>query len=137
MAYLTIEDFVGSVEVILFPKAYEKNRRVLDMTNKVFITGRVQANVGAEAKLIADSLVSFDSVPRRLWLRFDSQAQYEACRDDLFDILNESDGKDTVTIYCVAEKQRIALPPSQCVKVSSELLYILKNKYGEKNVATT
>ena len=137
MAYLTIEDFVGSVEVILFPKAYEKNRRVLDMTNKVFITGRVQANVGAEAKLIADSLVSFDSVPRRLWLRFDSLAQYEACRDDLFDILNESDGKDTVTIYCVAEKQRIALPPSQCVKVSSELLYILKNKYGEKNVATT
>ena len=137
MAYLTIEDFVGSVEVILFPKAYEKNRRVLDMTNKVFITGRVQANVGAEAKLIADSLVSFDSVPRRLWLRFDSLAQYEVCRDDLFDILNESDGKDTVTIYCVAEKQRIALPPSQCVKVSSELLYILKNKYGEKNVATT
>ena len=137
MAYLTIEDFVGSVEVILFPKAYEKNRRVLDMTNKVFITGRVQANVGAEAKLIADGLVSFDSVPRRLWLRFDSLAQYEACRDDLFDILNESDGKDTVTIYCVAEKQRIALPPSQCVKVSSELLYILKNKYGEKNVATT
>ena len=137
MAYLTIEDFVGSVEVILFPKAYEKNRRVLDMTNKVFITGRVQANVGAEAKLIADGLVSFDSVPRRLWLRFDSLAQYEACRDDLFDILNESDGKDTVTIYCVAEKQRIALPQSQCVKVSSELLYILKNKYGEKNVATT
>ena len=137
MAYLTIEDFVGSVEVILFPKAYEKNRRVLDMSNKVFITGRVQANVGAEAKLIADSLVSFDSVPRRLWLRFDSLAQYEACRDDLFDILNESDGKDTVTIYCVAEKQRIALPQSQCVKVSSELLYILKNKYGEKNVATT
>ena len=107
------------------------------MTNKVFITGRVQANVGAEAKLIADSLVSFDSVPRRLWLRFPSLAQYEACRDDLFDILNESDGKDTVTIYCEAERQRIALPPSQCVKVSSELLYILKAKYGEKNVATT
>ena len=137
MAYLTIEDFVGTVEVILFPRSYEKNRRILDTTNKVFVTGRVQANVNAEAKLIADSLVSFESVPKRLWLRFDSLAVYEEHREELFDILKESDGRDTVTIYCVAEKQRIALPPSQCVRVSSDLLYILKNKYGEKNVATT
>lgn len=137
MAYLTIEDFVGTVEVILFPRSYEKNRRILDTTNKVFVTGRVQANVNAEAKLIADSLVSFESVPKRLWLRFDSLAVYEEHREELFNILKESDGRDTVTIYCVAEKQRIALPPSQCVRVTSDLLYILKSKYGEKNVATT
>ena len=81
--------------------------------------------------------MSFESVPKRLWLRFDSLAVYEEHREELFDILKESDGRDTVSIYCVAEKQRIALPPSQCVRVSSDLLYILKNKYGEKNVATT
>ena len=74
---------------------------------------------------------------RRLWLRFDSLAEYETHRNELTDIVRESDGKDTVTIYCVAEKQRIALPQSQCVKVTSDLLYILKSKYGEKNVATT
>ena len=137
MAYLTIEDFVGSVEVIMFARNYQKYKRLFDTTNKVFVTGRIQADADKPARLTADSVVSFDSVPRRLWLRFDSLAEYETHRDELTDIFKESDGKDTVTIYCVAEKQRIALPQSQCVKVTSDLLYILKSKYGEKNVATT
>lgn len=137
MAYLTIEDFVGSVEVIMFARNYQKYKRLFDTTNKVFVTGRIQADADKPARLTADSVVSFDSVPRRLWLRFDSFAEYETHRDELTDIFKESDGKDTVTIYCVAEKQRIALPQSQCVKVTSDLLYILKSKYGEKNVATT
>ena len=137
MAYLTIEDFVGSVEVIMFARNYQKYKRLFDTTNKVFVTGRIQADADKPARLTADSVVSFDSVPRRLWLRFDSLAEYETHRDELADIFKESDGKDTVTIYCVAEKQRIALPQSQCVKVTSDLLYILKSKYGEKNVATT
>lgn len=137
MAYLTIEDFVGSVEVIMFSRNYQKYKRLFDTTNKVFVTGRIQADADKPARLTADSVVSFDSVPRRLWLRFDSLAEYETHSDELTDIFKESDGKDTVTIYCVAEKQRIALPQSQCVKVTSDLLYILKSKYGEKNVATT
>ena len=137
MAYLTIEDFVGSVEVIMFARNYQKYKRLFDTTNKVFVTGRIQADADKPARLTADSVVSFDSVPRRLWLRFDSLAEYETHRDELTDIFKESDGKDTVTIYCVAEKQRIVLPQSQCVKVTSDLLYILKSKYGEKNVATT
>lgn len=66
MAYLTIEDFVGSVEVIMFARNYQKYKRLFDTTNKVFVTGRIQADADKPARLTADSVVSFDSVPRRL-----------------------------------------------------------------------
>ena len=71
---------------------------------RYLLRGRIQADADKPARLTADSVVSFDSVPRRLWLRFDSLAEYETHRDELTDIFKESDGKDTVTIYCVAEK---------------------------------
>lgn len=137
MAYVTLEDLVGSAEVILFPNAYEKCRKILEATNKVFVTGKIQANVDSDAKLIADNVVSFDSVPRKLWLRFANVSEYEAVKERLFDMIKDSDGKDTVVIYCAEEKKRITLPSSQNVRVSSELLYNLRKEFGDKNVATT
>ncbi|MCX4384161.1 MAG: OB-fold nucleic acid binding domain-containing protein, partial [Parabacteroides distasonis] len=41
MAFLTIEDLMGTVEVIVFPRDYEKNREYLEEENKIFIRGRV------------------------------------------------------------------------------------------------
>ena len=137
MAYLTIEDLLGTVEVILFPKSYEQSRAVLASTRKVFVSGRVQANVDADAKLVADSVMDFDSVPKKLWIRFESNETFEQKKDELFKLLSESDGKDTVIIYCEKEKNRITLPASQSVNVTTDLLRELRDLYGQKNVEMT
>lgn len=137
MAYITLEDLVGSTEILLFPRDYEKNRHILDTTNKIFVTGKVQANVDVDARLICENIVSFDSVPRKLWIRFASLEEYYNNKEKLNELMHDSDGNDTVIIYCTQEKQRITLPSSQNVSVSSELLYNLKRIFGEKNIATT
>lgn len=137
MAYLTIEDLVGTVEVILFPRDYDSNKAVLLRTNKVFVTGTVQSSADADAKLLGSKVVDFNSIQRKLWIRFDSLASYKASQDKLMGMLKDSDGKDLVIIYCVEEKQRIALPESQSVKVNSELIAALRKEFGEKNVETT
>lgn len=137
MAFLTIEDLVGTVEVIVFPRDYTKFRAVFDSTEKVFITGRVTANVDENAKLICENAVAFESVPRKLWIRFSDMAEYEKRQEDLLNIIRDSDGKDSVIVYCAAEKKRLPLPASQSVSISSELVEKLKNIFGEKNVETT
>lgn len=40
MAFLTVEDLVGTVEVVVFPKDYEKNQQWMNEDEKVFIRGR-------------------------------------------------------------------------------------------------
>lgn len=137
MAFLTIEDLVGTVEVIVFPRDYNTYRSVLDSSEKVFITGRVNANVDENAKMICERIVDFDSIPRKLWIRFSDMEEYVNRQEELTNIIKNSDGKDTVIIYCTKENKRIALPPSQSVKVTSELLSELRNIFGEKNVETT
>ena len=137
MAFLTVEDVVGTVEVVVFPNSFTANRVVIDHAEKVFVTGKVQANVDENAKLIWDKVVEFASIPRKLWIRFASLSDYEDKKDELYGILYNSDGKDTVVIYCTKENKRLTLSASRTIRVDSELIQKLQAMYGEKNVTTT
>lgn len=137
MAFLTVEDVVGTVEVVVFPNSFTANHVVIDHAEKVFVTGKVQANVDENAKLICDKVVDFASIPRKLWIRFASLSDYEDKKDELYGILYNSDGKDTVVIYCTKENKRLTLPASRTIRVDSELIQKLQAMYGEKNVTTT
>lgn len=137
MAFLTVEDVVGTVEVVVFPNSFTANRVVIDHAEKVFVTGKVQANVDENAKLICDKVVDFASIPRKLWIRFASLSDYEDKKDELYGILYNFDGKDTVVIYCTKENKRLTLPASRTIRVDSELIQKLQSMYGEKNVTTT
>lgn len=137
MAFLTVEDVVGTVEVVVFPNSFTANRVVIDHAEKVFVTGKVQANVDENAKLICDKVVDFASIPRKLWIRFASLSDYEDKKDELYGILYNSDGKDTVVIYCTKENKRLTLSASRTIRVDSELIQKLQSMYGEKNVTTT
>ena len=82
MAFLTIEDLVGTVEVLVFPQSFNTYRSVIDTSDKVFITGRVSANADENGKLICEKIVSFDSVPQKLWIRFANMAEYQEKQED-------------------------------------------------------
>ncbi len=133
MAFVTLEDLVGSVEVIVFPKAYEQSSSLLNEDSKVFIQGRISVEEDRDAKLIAGKVTSFDDVPRTLWIRFDNRQHYEASMAELDSLLKESDGRDEVAIYLKETKQIKKLGPSMTVK-GVDILDKLKDKYGADNV---
>ena len=137
MAFLTLEDLVGTVEVIVFPKDYTTYRAVLDSSDKLFITGRVSANLDENAKLVCERIVSFDEVPRKLWIRFADEAEYHRQEQGLLSMLEDSDGHDKVIVYCTAQDKRRLLPDSRNIKITAELLAQLRSIYGDKNVETT
>lgn len=137
MAFLTIEDMFGTIEVVVFPRSYNENRGVLEQTDKVFVTGRVQANADENGKLICEKLIPFSDVPRTLWIRMKDEAAYRECEEELTDSLKDLDGRDSVIIYCEKEKSRLKWPASRNICISSQLIELLRKKYGEKNVETT
>lgn len=137
MAYLTIEDLVGTVEVIVFPRTFSTYRNIIEGTDKLFITGRVNANADENAKLICESVVPFEDVPRKLWIRFASEEEYLKKAADLAEELKYSDGKDSIIIYCTKENKRIALPQSRNIRITPDILASLRAQYGIKNVETT
>ena len=99
MAFLQVEDLMGTVEVIVFPKDYEKNASKLVEDNKVFVTGRVSGEDEKDSKLICESITLFEDIPKKLWIKFPTRENYESREQELMELLYESEGKDSVVIY--------------------------------------
>ena len=137
MAFLTVEDLYGTVEVIVFPRDYEKYRTLLEEDAKVFIQGRVTVEEDKPAKLICSGVVPFDAVEKELWIQFLTRADYEEAEQTLFAILGNYDGLENVYIYLSKDRARKLLPKSRCTKVCKELLSELYTKFGEDNVKVT
>ncbi len=134
MAFVTIEDMFGTVEVIVFPKDYEKYKPMLIEDTKVFVVGRASVSGEEKGKVILSRLVPFDQVPRQLWIRFSNKAAYLECENELNAMLTSSDGIDEVVIYCEEEKARKYLPKNMTVNAGEELLDILTKRFSEKNI---
>ena len=134
MAFLTIEDLAGAVEVVVFPKDYEKNRQYLEEESKVFIKGRVSEEDDADSKLICESVIPFELTKKELWLQYADKKTYMEQERLLFEMLESSDGEDEVVIYCKAERAVKRLPANRNVHVDKVLLGKLTNYLGENCV---
>ena len=134
MAFITLEDLMGSVEVIVFPKNYEADRDVLTEDSKIFIKGRVSLGDEPVGKLVCEQVIPFSKVPRQLWLQFEDKEIYQAMEGGILGILKESEGPDSVVIYLKKERAKKILPANWKVEAAGELMETLICKLGEKNV---
>ena len=134
MAFLTLEDLVGSVEVLVFPKDYEVNRDLLEENAKLFIRGRVSLGDEPAGKLICERIIPFSQIPKELWIQFPDKDAYLAAERELLEILKPAEGNDQVIIYLRQEKAKKILPPGWRVQADRQLLAKLSELYGEKNV---
>jgi len=134
MAYITIEDLTGMVEVIIFPRDYEKYQRYLNADEKVFVVGHASVEDDKDGKIICERIVPFDETGCELWFQFATKEEYLEKENILMDILRDSDGNDEVVIYVANPKAIKRLGKNQTVGVNEELLHTLMNFLGEKNV---
>ncbi len=134
MAFLTLEDLVGTVEIVVFPRDYEKCQMFINEEAKLFVQGRVSAEDDKASKLILEKVRSFDDVPRELWIQFDSREDYAKAETDLVDDLMESKGNSTVVIYLKDVKAMKKLPPAYQVHIEDSWLERMCEKYGSSNV---
>ncbi len=134
MAFLTLEDLVGSVEVIVFPKDYESKRELFVEESKVFIQGRASIGDDPVGKLICERVIPFSAVPKELWLKFPDKDTYVESEREILELLRESEGSDSVIIYLENERAKKVLPANWNVNASNELIDILTKKLGEINV---
>ena len=137
MAFINLEDLVGSVEVIVFPQSYEKYSAKLVEDGKVFIEGRVSVDEERDGKLICEKITSFDELPRKVWLRFPNMGEYAQKEKALSDAMFESEGNDSVIIYIEETRQKKQLPANKNINADSELLDRLRGLCGEENVKVT
>ena len=134
MAFFTLEDLVGTVEVVVFPRDYEKCQALLNDEEKVFIQGRVSAEDDRPSKLILEKIRSFEDIPRELWIQFPDREAYGEKEQELLADLKQSPGKDSVVIFLRDVKAMKKLSAAYHVEITDSWLESMCKKYGVSNV---
>lgn len=131
MAVVTVEDLVGTVDVVIFPRQYEMYKQYLEVDNKVFIKGKVKQEDDRPSQLLGEMVVRFDKTTKELWIRFADKEAYLKEEGSLMEDIKDSRGDDVVIIYCEKENVWKRFPK---IHVETLILSKMKNKYGEERV---
>lgn len=134
MAFITIEDLLGTVEVVVFPRDYEKNRDYLEVDSKVFVRGRVSEEDDKPSKMICEKIIPFERTKKELWIQFPDKATFLDEEQIVYGYLADSDGDDEVMIYCAKERAVKKLPKNRNIGINEQILSRLMNHFGEKRV---
>ena len=99
MAFITIEDLVGSIECIVFPKMYDRYSSLLEEGKVVTVFGKLSVSDAEPTKILAERIADIqEENSKKLFIRFDS-------KNDTFKInsviqeLNKFKGSSKVVFY--------------------------------------
>ena len=134
MAFFTLEDLMGTVEVVVFPRDYEKNQAYIQEDYKVFVRGHVSEEDDNASKLICEEVIQFEQTKRELWIQYADKDSYLKDEQNLNQMIAASEGNDEVVIFCKAERAVKRLPKNKNIQIEPGILSRLRNYYGEADV---
>ena len=137
MCILTLEDLVGSMEILCFPDKYEKWQKLLTEDQRMFIQGRVSAEDDKASKLIFEKALLFEDVPCEMWIQFENMAEYGGKSEELMEDLRRSPGTSGVVIFLKDVRAIKRLPQAAAVNLSDDWLSYMYGKYGTENIKLT
>ena len=134
MAFVTLEDVYGQIDVVVFPDVFDKSRELIQPDSKVFVRGRASIGRDEQASLLAGAIFDINDVKREVWVAFADMEDYKAKASELCDICFENQGDAEVIAYLRKERMKKSLGPNYKVDASGDKLNGLKEAFGEANV---
>ncbi|MGN0298297.1 MAG: OB-fold nucleic acid binding domain-containing protein [Lachnospiraceae bacterium] len=134
MAFFTLEDMKGSVEVVVFPKIYERYRGSIEIEKKVLVEGRVSPGTDEQAKLVCEKIIPFEEIPKQVWIQFENLDDWQRQSGFFQQMLVGKRGNDQIVIYIKNPRSYKKLPSSCNISATKENIENFVQKFGKSNV---
>ncbi len=146
MAFVTLEDLFGSMEIIVFPSTYTKYSAMLAEENTVLINGRISIKEEEQPKIICEEVRPLrkgetkaeGTAARvsRLYIRTNEPPDSEKIRS-VYSLLKFFKGRTPVCFYNEVDNTKRMAEQEQWVTINESLLKELRERFGEENVKLT
>ncbi len=135
MAFITLEDFFGTIECIVFPKTYSNYNRILDENDLVVIEGRLSMSEVEEPKIICEKIMPLNKYKLdKLYLKIPKDKNNHIF-DKINSILRKNPGDTPIYIYLENTKQTLVADKSLWINSSDEnTINDLEELLGKGNV---
>lgn len=136
MAFLTLEDLSGTIEVIVFPKTLDKVKDLCVTDSLVVIKGRVSIKEDEAPKLICETIEPLEKIDNsKVYLRAENEIEAKELNRQLkLLIIDEYKGDTPIYLCAVKERQKFRVPRDRWVSLNSDVVNVLKEKFGEDSV---
>lgn len=127
MAFVTLEDLYGSIDVVVFPRTLQQYQELLKEDSIIFIKGRISVRDDDDVSILAGQIKSIDDdtpfeekerrsyykkeetiqshgTGKKLFLRVDSMKNDELI-NEIYSIVRRNQGTDLVTIFPIDENK--------------------------------
>lgn len=105
MAFATLEDLYGIVEVIIFPATYEKYQKYIEEDSIVVVEGRLSISEEDEPKIICESIKPLSKYRReKLYIKIE-EGDFNTAFSNLKEIFEKYKGDVPVYVYLAKDKK--------------------------------
>ena len=140
MGYVSLEDYEGAMEAVIFPSVWENSRMMVSEDRAVCVRGRVQANE-RDVRILAEEIIplaQFHKVVRPMYksvhLYIDAAHESDAVSNRLSVILRENHGNVPVFLHLERTHQKITMSREFYLDFSADSEIALKKLLGPQSV---
>lgn len=137
MAFATLEDIFGTLNITIFPDVYQRFLTLLDSGNLVYLSGQIQKDkhddlvcVASYLQLKEEAIVQLTEQMKHLYIKIESKKQLDA----VYTTLKKHKGNTPVSVYVEEEKTYHKLDKKYAIQLTQTLLLDLELKWGKENV---
>jgi DNA polymerase-3 subunit alpha len=140
MAFVTLEDFYGSKEVIVFSKIFDKYRDYLEADSMILVKGRISIKEEEDIKILCDEIVPLEDVWERyaknLYLTMELAGVDDPVLNQVTRIVQENPGECNLFINLKVQNNPKQTIKSKTMKVNPapEVIMNLRSILGQENV---
>lgn len=135
MAFVRLEDLYGAVEVIIFPKTFQKYANILKEDEIVLIKGRVSIREDEAPKVLCEVIqIITKSNAEKVYIRVENEKKIREELVFVKPVLTQFKGNIPVYFWADKEQKKFRLDKECWINMEQEVLTFLKNRFGEENV---
>lgn len=132
MAFITLEDLFGTIEVIVFPTIYKRFSHLLEEEKIVFIEGKLNIKEEEEATIIAEKIIPLTRIKaEKLYIKIPKNIEHEVFEKNIKPILKKYSGDTPVIVYFESNKRKTMADRRLWIKPNDQLVQRLQKKLGK------
>ncbi len=123
MAFLTLEDMFGTIEIIVFPEVFSKCYKYLKEDSVIIVEGKASISEDQNPKIICSDIKSYEMIQyanKTLWIKLPSN--FNITIKDIEKTLLENKGFTPVIVYDEAKKTKFNLNNSHWVNITDNFI---------------
>ncbi|MGL4989578.1 MAG: OB-fold nucleic acid binding domain-containing protein [Sarcina sp.] len=135
MAFATLEDLSGMLELIVFPKTLERCNSLMHDDSFIVVRGRVSFKEDEEAKILCEEIKVLENInSSKLYIKVDDVQTAKNLNKVLKHVLEPFSGDTPVFLVAAKERQTFKLSRECWVDTEKGIIKFLEDKFGTDNV---